>query len=247
MNKGILITSFGTTHIDTREKSIEVIENLVKEKYGVENVERAFTSDVVRRRILKNENMKVNSHKEGIEVLKNKGYSDIITMSLHILAGSEYKTKISHDEGVVTEALLYNDEDYDKIVNDNEINNMKGNDAIIFMGHGSSDVADITYTKLQERYKEKGIDNIFIATVEGSIVIEDVINKIKDRDYKKILLKPFMIVAGDHAKNDMGSDEEDSWKTALENEGYEIEVELVGLGEYELVQRMFLEKLEKVI
>lgn len=247
MEKGILITSFGTTHIDTREKSIEVIENLVKEKYGAERVERAFTSNIVRKVILKQENLKINNHEEGIKALKEKGYDEIITMSLHILAGSEYKGKISHEEGIVTESLIYNDEDYERIVNEKEINDLMGNDALIFMGHGSSDVADATYGKLQQCYEKNGYNDIYVATVEGEIVIEDIIEKIKDKGYKKILLKPFMIVAGDHAKNDMGSDEEDSWKTLLENEGYEVEVLLKGLGEHKLVQDMFLEKLNKVL
>ena len=246
MTKGILVTSFGTTYLDTRKKSIEVIENLVKEKYGKERVERAFTSNIVRKVILKNENLKINDHIEGVEALKAKGYDEIVTMSLHIIPGSEYKTKINHEISKVTEPLLKNDEDFVRVVKDEEINDTLGNDVLIFMGHGSEDVADETYAKLQKVYEEQGIDNIFIGTVEGAITLDDVLKKIENKNYKKILLKPYMIVAGDHARNDMGSDEEDSWKTVLENKGYEVEVQLKGLGEHKIVQEMFMEKLSKI-
>lgn len=246
MKKGILVTSFGTSHKDTREKSIEAIENLVKKKYGSDVVERAFTSNIIRRVISKKEGIKINNHKEGAEILKQRGFDDIVTMSLHIIEGSEYKTKISREYGVITKPLLYNDKDYIKIVNDEEFNNFEGNDAIVFMGHGSEDVADSTYGKLQKIYESEGKEHIYIGTVEGKITLDDIIEKIKNKGYKKILLKPFMIVAGDHAKNDMASDEEDSWKTILENEGFEVNTCLRGMGEYPVVQEMFMTKLSEV-
>ena len=166
-------------------------------------------------------------------------------MSLHILGGIEY-SKLDSSYGEVTEPLLKTEEDYVKIVNNEEFNNLEGNDAIVFMGHGTESAADIAYQKLQEKYIKAGKNNIFVATVEGEVTIEDIIEKLKTRDYKRILLKPFMIVAGDHAKNDMASDDEDSWKTMLKNEGYEVTALLKGMGEYEFVQEMFMDKLEKV-
>ena len=245
MGKAILVTSFGTSHKDTREKSLDVIENRVKETYGKEKVERAYTSGIIRRIIEKREGIHIYDQKEGLEALKNKGYNKIITMSLHILGGIEY-SKLDSSYGKVTEPLLKTDEDYVKIVNNEEFNNLEGNDAIVFMGHGTESAADSAYHKLQEEYIKAGKNNIFVATVEGEVTIEDIIEKLKMGDYKKILLKPFMIVAGDHAKNDMASDDEDSWKTMLKNEGYEVTTLLKGMGEYEFVQEMFMDKLEKV-
>jgi len=245
MEKAILVTSFGTSHKDTREKSLDVIENRVKETYGKEKVERAYTSGIIRRIIEKREGIHIYDQKEGLETLKNKGYNEIITMSLHILGGIEY-SKLDSSYGKVTEPLLKTDEDYVKIVNNEEFNNLEGNDAIVFMGHGTESAADSAYHKLQEEYIKAGKNNIFVATVEGEVTIEDIIEKLKMGDYKKILLKPFMIVAGDHAKNDMASDDEDSWKTMLKNEGYEVTTLLKGMGEYEFVQEMFMDKLEKV-
>lgn len=245
MEKAVLVTSFGTSHKDTREKCLDLIENEVRAKYGSERVERAYTSGVIRRIVKRKEGIHIFDQNEGLEALKNKGYDEIITMSLHILDGIEY-AKLSDKYGKITKPLLAADEDYKRIVNNEEFNSFEGNDAIVFMGHGSESAADSTYQRLQEEYVKAGKDNIFIATVEGQVTIEDVIQKLKGRGFKKILLKPFMIVAGDHAKNDMASDEEDSWKTILQNEGYEVMPLLKGMGEYEFIRKMFMDKLEEV-
>ena len=245
MGKAVLVTSFGTSHKDTRQKCLDSIENEVKAKYGSEKVERAYTSGVIRRIVEKKEGIHIFDQNEGLETLKNKGYDEIVTMSLHILDGIEY-AKLNDKYGKISKPLLVNDEDFEKVVNDEEFNSTEGNDAIVFMGHGSESAADSTYQRLQEEYLKAGKDNIFIATVEGQVTIEDVIQKLKGRGFKKILLKPFMIVAGDHAKNDMASDEEDSWKTILQNEGYEVTPLLKGMGEYEFIHKMFMDKLEEV-
>ena len=245
MEKAVLVTSFGTSHKDTRQKCLDSIENEVKAKYGSEKVERAYTSGVIRRIVERKEGIHIFDQNEGLEALKNKGYDEIVTMSLHILDGIEY-AKLNDKYGKISKPLLVNDEDFEKVVNDEEFNSTEGNDAIVFMGHGSESAADSTYQRLQEEYLKAGKDNIFIATVEGQVTIEDVIQKLKGRGFSKILLKPFMIVAGDHAKNDMASDEEDSWKIILQNEGYEVTPLLKGMGEYEFIRKMFMDKLEEV-
>ena len=245
MEKAVLVTSFGTSHKDTRQKCLDSIENEVKAKYGSEKVERAYTSGVIRRIVERKEGIHIFDQNEGLEALKNKGYDEIITMSLHILDGIEY-AKLNDKYGKISKPLLVNDEDFQKVVTDEEFNSTEGNDAIVFMGHGSESAADSTYQRLQEEYLKAGKDNIFIATVEGQVTIEDVIQKLKGRGFSKILLKPFMIVAGDHAKNDMASDEEDSWKTILQNEGYEVTPVLKGMGEYKFIHNMFMDKLQEV-
>ena len=245
MKKAILVTSFGTSHRDTREKCLDLIQREVEEKYGSENVERAYTSGIIRRIIEKNEGIHIFDQKEGLKVLKDKGFEEIITMSLHILDGIEY-SKLDDKFGKISKPLLADDEDFKKIVENKEFNDLEGDDAIVFMGHGTESEADYAYQKLQEEYLKAGKDNIFIATVEGKVTIKDVIEKMKGKGFKKILLKPFMIVAGDHAKNDMSSDDEDSWKTILKNEGYEVTSVLKGMGEYEFIRKMFMDKLEAV-
>ena len=245
MKKAILVTSFGTSHRDTREKCLDLIQREVEEKYGSENVERAYTSRIIRRIIEKNEGIHIFDQKEGLKVLKDKGFEEIITMSLHILDGIEY-SKLDDKFGKISKPLLADDEDFKKIVENKEFNDLEGDDAIVFMGHGTESEADYAYQKLQDEYLKAGKNNIFIATVDGKVTIKDVIEKMKGKGFKKILLKPFMIVAGDHAKNDMSSDDEDSWKTMLKNEGYEVTSVLKGMGEYEFIRKMFMDKLEAV-
>ena len=245
MKKAILVTSFGTSHRDTREKCLDSIQREVEEKYGSENVERAYTSGIIRRIIEKNEGVHIFDQEEGLKVLKDKGFEEIITMSLHILDGIEY-SKLDDKFGKISKPLLADDEDFEKIVENKEFNDLEGNDAIVFMGHGTESEADYAYQKLQEEYLKAGKNNIFIATVEGKVTIKDVIEKMKGKGFKKILLKPFMIVAGDHAKNDMSSDDEDSWKTILKNEGYEVTAVLKGMGEYKFIREMFMDKLKDI-
>ena len=245
MKKAILVTSFGTSHRDTREKCLDLIQREVEEKYGSENVERAYTSRIIRRIIEKNEGIHIFDQEEGLKALKDRGFEKIITMSLHILDGIEY-SKLDDKFGKISKPLLADDEDFEKIVENKEFNDLEGNDAIVFMGHGTESEADYAYQKLQEEYLKAGKNNIFIATVEGKVTIKDVIEKMKEKDFKRILLKPLMIVAGDHAKNDMSSDDEDSWKTMLKNEGYEVTSVLKGMGEYEFIRKMFMDKLEAV-
>ena len=245
MKKAILVTSFGTSHKDTRKKCLDSIQREVEEKYGSENVERAYTSGIIRRIIEKNEGIHIFDQEEGLKALKDRGFEKIITMSLHILDGIEY-SKLDDKFGKISKPLLADDEDFKKIVENKEFNDLEGNDAIVFMGHGTESEADYAYQKLQDEYLKAGKNNIFIATVEGKVTIKDVIEKMKGKGFKKILLKPFMIVAGDHAKNDMSSDDEDSWKTMLKNEGYEVTSVLKGMGEYEFIRKMFMDKLEAV-
>ena len=245
MKKAILVTSFGTSHKDTRKKCLDSIQREVAEKYGSENVERAYTSGIIRRIIEKNEGIHIFDQEEGLKVLKDKGFEEIITMSLHILDGIEY-SKLDDKFGKISKPLLADDEDFEKIVENKEFNDLEGNDAIVFMGHGTESEADYAYQKLQEEYLKAGKNNIFIATVEGKVTIKDVIEKMKGKGFRNILLKPLMIVAGDHAKNDMSSDNEDSWKIMLKNEGYEVTSVLKGMGEYEFIREMFMDKLEAV-
>ena len=245
MKKAILVTSFGTSHKDTRKKCLDSIQREVEEKYGSENVERAYTSGIIRRIIEKKEGVHIFDQEEGLKVLKDKGFEEIITMSLHILDGIEY-SKLDDKFGKISKPLLADDEDFKKIVENKEFNDLEGDDAIVFMGHGTESEADYAYQKLQEEYLKAGKSNIFIATVEGEVTIKDIIEKMKGKGFKKILLKPFMIVAGDHAKNDMSSDNEDSWKTMLKNEGYEVTSVLKGMGEYKFIREMFMDKLKEV-
>ncbi len=141
MKKAILVTSFGTSHKDTRKKCLDSIQREVEEKYGSENVERAYTSGIIRQIIEKKEGVHIFDQEEGLKVLKDKGFEVIITMSLHILDGIEY-SKLDDKFGKISKPLLADDKDLKKIVNNKEFNDFQGNDAIVLMGHGTENAAD---------------------------------------------------------------------------------------------------------
>lgn len=246
MKKGIIVASFGTTYENTRKLCIESIENLIKERYKDYLVLRAFTSPTVIRILKKRDNIHIFNPEEAIEEMKAQGIEEIYIQPLHIIPGHEYE-KLSKYNLKLGLPLLSLQEGYMKIVEEIGVNEIGDNEALIFMGHGSSHEADEAYETLEKAYHNKGLSNVFIATVDGSKTIEDIVKKLKGKNIKKVKLKPFMLVAGDHAINDMASEEEDSWKSILTKEGFQVELCLKGLGEYKIIQEIFLEHLEQII
>lgn len=259
--KGILVVSFGTTHVDTREKTIEAIENAIKNEFPQYKVYRAFTSNMVMRLIEKYEKLYIFDVEEAIWQMLEDGIEEIIIQPTHVIKGIEYekivkiasKYENKFKEFSISKPLLSEKIDYVKAANIildevkivKEIANIKH--AFIFMGHGTEHEANKSYTNLQEELLKKGYKNIFIATVEGTPNIEDIIEIMELSSFNSVTLIPFMIVAGDHAKNDMAGDDEDSWKSILENKGYEVNYILKGLGEIKEVQDMFIEHVKSFI
>ena len=109
------------------------------------------------------------------------------------------------------------------------------------MGHGTEAESNGVYAKMQQVLSEAGYDNYFIGTVEAEPSVEDLLEAVQAGDYKRVVLRPLMIVAGDHANNDMAGDEEDSWKSVFESAGYEVECVLSGLGELEAIRDLFVQ------
>lgn len=267
MKKAILMVSFGTTHMDTRKKTIEVLEEEVRKRFGTEyRIYRAWTSGIIRKRVLLNEGLEIRSVLEELEYIIHDGIKELIIVPSHIINGIEndmmiesilsYKDRF--ERIAFTTPLLTSDEDYENIVNvfDKEIlgdlESISGIDlreesnALILMGHGSSHYSNAAYPAMDYRFKQMGFKNIYIASVEAYPEIDVVIEMIRDKGYRKIALLPFMIVAGEHAKNDMASDEEDSYKSLLLQEGYEVYPVLKGLGEYTGIRKLILEKISEV-
>lgn len=246
MKKGIIVASFGTSYEETRKKCIETIEDKIKEKYYDYHITRAFTSRMIIKKLKKRDNLYIFNEKEAMEDMKKKGIEEVYIQPLHIIPGHEYE-KLTFLGLKVGKPLLYSDRDYEKIVSHLEIGELNKKEALVFMGHGSDHDADMAYKKLEKSYRNKGIDNVFIATVEGKRTIEDVVADLKKANILKVVLRPFMLVAGDHAINDMASDEEDSWKSILKKEGFEVEIILRGLGEYKIIQDIYLSHLEQLL
>lgn len=257
MKKGIIVVSFGTTYEKTRKLCIESIENRVRKQYKDFLVSRAFTSQMVINKLKNRDNYYVDNPKEALEKMNVNGIEKIYIQPLHIIPGHEYEKlleqveeflKNNKDYSIKTgKPLLYYDEDYKKVVEGLNLSDIKAHEGIVFMGHGTDHEKDISYDKLEKAFREGGYENVYIATVEGRVTLEDIIPKLKDKGIQKMILKPFMLVAGDHAINDMASEEEYSWKSILKREGFNVKPILKGLGQLEKIQDIYLEHLEKIM
>lgn len=254
MRKGIIVTSFGTTYEETRIKCIESIENRIEEKFSDAVVKRAFTSRMVISKLKIRDNYHVDTPTESLARMKEEGIKDIYIQPLLIIEGLEYEKILREARDFLKEnqdcnisigkPLLSSDLDYERVVDG--LNLVDKDEAIVFMGHGSSHETDISYDKLENITNENGFKNVFFGTVEGEKTIEEVVEKLIEKNIKNILLKPFMLVAGDHAINDMASDEDDSWKSILKKNGISVTAEVKGLGENQGIQDVFINHLKEI-
>lgn len=256
MKKGIIVVSFGTSYEEARKLCIESIETRIREKYKDFLVLRAFTSQMVINKLKKRDNYRVDNPREALEKMKEAGIKEIYIQPLLILPGYEYEKILKQTEEFLKDnedysikigkPLLY-DEDYAKIVGALCLPAIKANEVIVLMGHGTDHKADISYGRLERVFRENGHENIYVATVEGRVTLENIVPVLKDKKIERVILRPFMLVAGYHVINDMASEEEGSWKSILEREGFNVEAILKGLGELEGIQNIYLEQLEKII
>ncbi|MDS0528210.1 sirohydrochlorin cobaltochelatase [Clostridium sp. SHJSY1] len=249
--KGILVVSFGTSYNDTREKNIKAIEDDIQNNYPNYKVYRAFTSNMIIKKILKRDGIKINTVSEALEAMREDGIKDLLVQPTHIINGVEndlmiealHKYKHYFDSVKLGTPLLTTTEDYQKVVTAviDEFHYVKSDEALICMGHGTTHHSNSTYAALDYMVKEKGYNNIFIGTVESYPNFEIILNTLKSFKPKKVILMPLMVVAGDHAINDMASSDEDSWKTQLEAEGFYVECVLKGLGEYPSIRKIYVD------
>ncbi|MEA3424348.1 MAG: sirohydrochlorin cobaltochelatase [Bacillota bacterium] len=255
MEKGILVVSFGTSYKDTREKCIDSIENRIKDSFGEYVVKRAFTSNIIIKKMKEIDNIEIDTPYEALMKMIDDGIKDIIVQPLHVIPGFEYGkieksvAKANHIDGVKIRLgmpLLDDIESYDEMIEAIEFKfpELKDDEGIVLMGHGTEHFANAAYSLLQRRMDEKRND-VYIATVEGYPELEDITSELKSK-YEKLYLIPLMIVAGDHAQNDMAGDEKDSWKSILESEGISVECMLSGLGENERIADIFINKIKEI-
>ena len=248
MKKAILVVSFGTSYHETRKKTIEACENKIKESFKDYDFYRAFTSGMIINKLKKRDNMFIDNPSEALEKLYNAGYQEVVVQSLHIICGDEYnklKDMVAQyedkfDKISIGRPLLTYIDDYRETVEavKKDLDKMDIDEAGVFMGHGTEHESHSSYPAIEYMFRDYGI-NAFVGTVEGYPELEQVIKKLKNRNIKTVDLLPFMLVAGDHAINDMASDEEDSWKTILEKEGFNVKVHVKGLGENPYIQEKF--------
>ena len=264
--KAILVVSFGTTFQDARKLNIESVESKIKAAFPDYEVRRAFTSRIILKRIAENEGLKIDTEKQALDKLKAEGYSEVIVQPLHMVAGDEYdKVRRAVDvyaqnksfgRIVLGRPLIYfsgqeeRPDDYLTAIKalQHQFPKMGRNDAVVLIGHGAHP-ANAAYAALQSRFKDAGFKNVFINTVEGEGYpsLESVIVKLKEQKIKNVILMPLMLVAGDHANNDIGGEEEDSAKTKLTKEGFKVEAAIQGLGENTMIQDIFVQHVQDII
>ncbi|GLC32471.1 sirohydrochlorin cobaltochelatase [Clostridium omnivorum] len=263
MKKAILVVSFGTTHKDTLKLTIEKIEDRIKRTFPEYEMRRAFTAHMIIKILKDRDGIVTDTPEEALEKLKLEGFEEVIVQPLHIIPGAEFDyIKLVVDEykrkGVFKKISLGRPALYFQAVEEELPDDYKifveaidevipKDKAAVFMGHGSSHPANACYGCLQSVLSDLDKEKIYIGTVEGYPTIETIIRRLKKDNVKEVVLVPLMLVAGDHAKNDMASDEEDSWKSILEVEGINSEVYLHGLGEIEKFQDIYLKHIKDVI
>ncbi|WP_375669752.1 sirohydrochlorin cobaltochelatase [Halanaerobium saccharolyticum] len=251
------MVSFGTSYPETRKKTIAACEAEIAKNNPDYDLKRAFTSGMIIEKLKQRDKIFIDNPEEALKRLYEEGYQQVIVQPLHIINGSEYhdlikavkKFKNKFRVLKVGQALLTKTEDYFELADiiSQEIKAESEKQAIVLMGHGSQHAANSVYSAFDYVLKDKGLDNYYVGTVEGYPELEQVIKKLKEKDYKKIKLAPLMLVAGDHAQNDMAGEEEDSWKKRLEAEGFEVEIQLQGLGEYARVQKFYIDKVTALV
>lgn len=254
MSKAIIVVSFGTTYPETRKKTIQACEEAIQKRFPDFQVYRAFTSNVVIKRIKKNEGITVPTVNQLLEQLKKDGVKEVYIQPLHVILGSEYEkvlhqaNQLKHEFDIlkIGKPLLFSEEDYERVgdILVEEYGQYDAHEATILMGHGSQHYAFTAYAALDHMLMDTPV---YIGCVESYPPVEDLEKRLEAKGIKKVHLAPFMLVAGDHATNDLCSDEEGSWKHFFTEKGYQVETHLIGLGEYPSVQELYVQHLEQII
>ena len=258
-DKEILVVSFGTSYSNSRHVTIGAIEDAIREAYPDYQVRRAFTAQIIIDKLKKEENIEIDNVKQALDRAVANGVKTLIVQPTHLMNGLEYndlkkeldKYKDKFDKIALGEPLLTSDEDFKQVIaaitNDTK-EYLDGETAICFMGHGTEADSNKVYATLQEKLKAAGYNDYFVGTVEAKPSVDDLIAQVKESGkYKRVILQPLMVVAGDHANNDMAGDEEGSWATKFKAAGFEVKPVLRGLGQNYDIQKIYLEHVKAAI
>ncbi len=255
--KAILVVSFGTSYKESRKKTIDTIADAIAYAFPQYTVRQAFTSKIIIDILKKRDNIHINTVTQALQQLAEEGYQELIIQPTHLMNGIEYDEMVADaavfrgmfDKIQIGDPLLTTVSDYDEFIQSvlSEIPEKKeAHTAVVFMGHGSTHFANAAYAALDYHMKHKGYHNVFVGTVESYPDIRTVRDDVIAFGAQKVVLYPLMIVAGDHAHNDMAGDDEDSWTSILKN-GMEVTPVLKGLGEYKGIRNMFINHVANAI
>ena len=256
--KELLVVSFGTSYNDSRRLTVGAIENAIENAFPDYSVRRGFTSQIIIDHVKKRDNVSIDNVTEALNRAVDNGVKTLVVQPTHLMNGLEYTDLVNEladnsdafEQVAVGEPLLTSDDDFKAVISaitDATKEYDDGETAICFMGHGTEADSNAVYQKMQDMLKEEGFDNYYVGTVEATPSCEDVINQVKEGSYKKVVLEPLMIVAGDHANNDMAGDDDDSWKSQFEAAGYEVTCLVRGLGELEPIQQLFVQHAQAAV
>lgn len=276
----LLVVSFGTSFNDSRVADISGVEKKLQEAYPDWSVRRAFTAQIIINHVQARDDEKIDNMEQALERAVSNGVKNLVVQPTHLMHGAEYDElvdavnnyKDKFETVTVAEPLLGEVGSDAAAVNDDKKNvaeaitaeavKTAGYDtldaakedgtAFVFMGHGTSHSAKVSYSQMSAQMSELGYENVFIGTVEGEpeeTACENVINNVKEAGYKKVVLRPLMVVAGDHANNDMAGDDEDSWKSQFEASGAfdKIDTQIAGLGEIDAIQQIYVDHTKAAI
>ena len=269
----LLVVSFGTSFNDSRAEDIKGIEDALAEAFPDWSVRRAFTAQIIINHVQARDDEQIDNMQQALDRAVANGVKNLVVQPTHLMHGAEYDemveaidaykdkfesvaiaepmlgevgddaTVINDDKAAVAQAIT------DEAVKEAGYDNMEAaaedGTAFVFMGHGTSHTANVTYDQMQTQMDNLGFTNAFIGTVEGEpedTACDEVINKVKDSGFKKVILRPLMVVAGDHANNDMAGDDDDSWKSMFEASGDfdEIDCQIEGLGRIDAVEQLYV-------
>ena len=276
----LLVVSFGTSFNDSRAEDIKGIEDALAKAYPDWSVRRAFTAQIIINHVQARDGEKIDNVDQALQRAVDNGVKNLVIQPTHLMHGAEYDELVGEldaykdkfEKVVVAEPLLGEVGDDATVINDDkkavaeditaEAVKTAGYDsldaakkdgtAFVFMGHGTSHSAKVSYSQMSTQMDKLGYDNVFIGTVEGEpeeTSCENVIKAVKDAGYKKVILRPLMVVAGDHANNDMAGDDDDSWKSQFTASGNfdSVDTQIAGLGEIEAVQKLYVEHTKNAI
>ena len=270
----ILVVSFGTSFNNSRAADIKGIEDALQAAYPDWSVRRAFTAQIIINHVQARDGEKIDNVNQALDRAVNNGVKNLIVQPTHLMHGAEYDeligeldnykdqfesvqvaepllgevgadaTVINADKKTVAEILTaeaVKTAGYDSLDAAKE-----DGTAFVFMGHGTSHTAKVSYSQMQTQMQELGYDNVFIGTVEGEpeeTACEAVIDAAAEAGYTKVILRPLMVVAGDHANNDMAGGDEDSWLSMFKASGKfdSVDTQIAGLGEIEGIQQIYVE------
>lgn len=251
MKKAILVVSFGTSYRRALEEDICPVEQALAAAFPDRELRRAFTSGVIRRKLWRRDGIKIDGVVEALEALRLEGFQDVLLQPTHILNGRETDRlnaeaklyALAFERFAMGQPLLSSSQDYfdlaDAIME--ELPDLADNEALVLMGHGTAHYTDATYSAMEYVFHDRGYPNVFVGTVEGYPTIQEVIRRLDEQiNVRRVYVAPMLLVAGEHAHQDMAGEGANAWVPQLQEHNYQPVVLFRGLGSYESVQRLFV-------